>query len=72
VIVDEIRAEHVQAARYAAAQRKARWLWPGPVGEAVATQLAGGLIVWAVLGPGSLTARLLVEVEGLPEPAQRP
>lgn len=69
MIVDEMRAEHVEAARYAAAQRKARRLWPGPVGEAAAAQLDGGWIVWAVLGPGSLTARLLVEVEGLPEPA---
>lgn len=71
MIVDEIRTEHVVAARYVAAQRKARRLWPGPVGEAVAAQLNGGWIVWAVLGPGSLTARLLVDVEGLPEPAQR-
>jgi hypothetical protein len=71
VIVDDIRAEHVEAARYAAAQHKARRLWPGPVGEAVAAQLDGGWIVWAVLGPGSLTSRLLVEIEGRPEPAQR-
>jgi hypothetical protein len=50
------------------AQRKAVVLFPGPVGEAVCEQLEAISALRPLLGPRSLTIRLLVEIESLTWP----
>jgi hypothetical protein len=62
------KCEATTVLRVNAAQRKARRIWPGPVGEAVSSQLVSVFDLRSVLGPGSLSERLLVEIEGLSEP----
>jgi hypothetical protein len=60
------------AARVVAAQRKAHRCFPGPIGEALSAQLDGAYELRALLGPGSLSMRLLAEIESLPEPGSAP
>lgn len=54
--------------RVVAAQRKAQLLFPGPIGEALTEQLDAISALRDLLGPRSLTVRLLVEIELLPWP----
>lgn len=57
----------VDSRRVALAQRKAMRLFPGPIGEALVAQLDCGYELRSVLGPGSLSQRLLAEIESLPD-----
>jgi hypothetical protein len=50
------------------ARRKALVLFPGPIGEVLAEQLEAILVLHTLVGPRSLTVRLLVEIESLPWP----
>jgi hypothetical protein len=50
------------------ARRKALVLFPGPVGEVLAEQLEAILVLRSLVGPRSLTVRLLTEIESLPCP----
>jgi hypothetical protein len=54
--------------RVAKAQRKAVALFPGPVGEALCEQLEAIAALRDLLGPRSLTIRLLVDIESRPWP----
>lgn len=65
-------ADHRLASRVRAAQGKAFRCFPGPVGETLAAQLEGVYELRALLGPGSLSVRLLAEIESLPEPGSAP
>lgn len=70
--VDTLKADHEAAARITAAQRKARHLWPGPVGETISATLDDAWTLRSVLGPGSLTQRLLTDVESRETEVTRP
>lgn len=50
------------------ARRKALVLFPGPIGEVLAEQLEAIMVLHSLIGPRSLTVRLLVEIESMPWP----